>query len=231
MRIVVTRPEPAGERTAAALRARGHDVLVAPLMRIEPVAADLTGRWQGVIVTSANAPSAAAAKNPSLLGLPTLAVGERSARAARDAGFTNVMSADGDARKLMKLIASSGTRGPLLYLAGEDRATDLGGELATHGIEVATRVVYRAVTAAFPPELIAAVESGDIEAAMHFSARSAANYVSGAKAAGLLPQALDLRQLCLSAQVAAPLAAAGAKSIAISPRPDEAALIELAGRA
>ena len=32
MRILVTRPLPDGERTAAALRARGHDVLLVPLM-------------------------------------------------------------------------------------------------------------------------------------------------------------------------------------------------------
>jgi len=39
MYLVVTRPQPDGERTAAALRARGHTVLIAPLMRVEPVPA------------------------------------------------------------------------------------------------------------------------------------------------------------------------------------------------
>ena len=43
MRVVVTRPQADGERTAAALEALGHEVLVAPLMRVEPVAADLAG--------------------------------------------------------------------------------------------------------------------------------------------------------------------------------------------
>ena len=33
MRIVVTRPQEDAERTAAALRARCHDVLIAPLLR------------------------------------------------------------------------------------------------------------------------------------------------------------------------------------------------------
>ncbi len=230
MRIVVTRPEPAGERTAGALRARGHDVLLAPLMRIENVAADLSGAWSGVIITSANAPIAAA-KIDSLRALPVFAVGARSAQAARDVGFRNVQSAEGDARDLVQIIKAQGTPGTLLYLAGEDRAADLVGELAKNGIKVEIRVVYRAAMAPFPPELIAALESGDVEAVLHFSARSAANYVNGANAAGLRDQALDPRQLCLSAQIAAPLAAAGAKDVAIAPRPDEDALIELAGRA
>ena len=42
MRLLVTRPEPDNERTAAALRAQGHEVLLAPLLHIEAVAdADL----------------------------------------------------------------------------------------------------------------------------------------------------------------------------------------------
>ena len=37
MRLLVTRPEPDNERTAAALRAQGHEVVLAPLLRIEAV--------------------------------------------------------------------------------------------------------------------------------------------------------------------------------------------------
>jgi uroporphyrinogen-III synthase len=122
-------------------------------------------------------------------------------------------------------------KGPLLYLAGEDRAADLVGGLAKHGIKCDMRVVYRAVTAPFSSALIAAVESGDIEAVLHFSARSAENYLASATDAGVLEQALEPRQLCLSGQVAAPLKAAGAANVTVSPRPDEALLIELTGRA
>ena len=60
MRLVVTRPQSDSERTAAALRARGHEVLVAPLMRVEPVTGNFSGGWGGVIITSANAPGAIA---------------------------------------------------------------------------------------------------------------------------------------------------------------------------
>ena len=162
MRLVVTRPQADGERTAAALRARGHEVLVAPLMRVEPVAADLSGGWGGVIITSANAPGAIAGHPAceALLKLPLFAVGRRSAEAARQAGFTDVTSAGGDVRDLVRLIAErrADATAPLLYLAGEDRAADLVGELAVHGIAAEMAVVYRAVTAPFPPELIAALQ-------------------------------------------------------------------------
>jgi uroporphyrinogen-III synthase len=229
MRLVVTRPQADGERTAAALRARGHEVLLAPLMQVEPVAADLSGGWGGVIVTSANAASAIA-DNPArktLLDHPLFAVGQRSAEAARHAGFADVTSAGGDVRDLVRLIAErhADATAPLLYLAGEDRAADLVGELVLHGIAAEMAVVYRAITARFPPELTAALQAGEVDAVLHFSKRSAKNYIAGAVQAGVAGPALSVRHICLSAQIAVPLADAGAGRIAIAPRPDEAALI------
>ena len=229
MRLVVTRPQADSERTAAALRARGHFVLIAPLMRVEPVAADLSGGWGGVIITSANAPGAIAA-NPScktLFKLPLFAVGRRSAEAARQAGFSDVTSAGGDVRDLVRLIAAqrADAAAPLLYLAGEDRAADLVAELVAHGIAAEMAVVYRAVAAPFPPELTTALAAGEVDAVLHFSKRSAENYLAGAAQAGVAEQALAVRHICLSAQIAEPLSRAGAGRIAIAPRPDEAALI------
>ena len=229
MRLVVTRPQADGERTAAALRARGHEVLLAPLMQVEPVATDIFGNWGGIIITSANAANAIAG-NPAcetLRKLPLFAVGRRSADAARQAGFTDVTSAGGDVHDLVRLIAErrADAAAPLLYLAGEDRAADLVGELVMHGVAAETAVVYRAATAPFPPELTAALQAGEIDAVLHFSKRSAENYLAGAAQAGVAAQAMSVRHICLSAQIAAPLADAGAGRIAIAPRPDEAALI------
>ena len=56
MRLLVTRPEPDNVRTAAALRAKGHEVVLAPLLHIEAVAdADLGAPpWAAILLTSAN---------------------------------------------------------------------------------------------------------------------------------------------------------------------------------
>ncbi len=231
MHVLVTRPEPAAERTASALLARGHDVWKLPLMQVEPIAADLSGGWCGVIITSANAPAAIAknAARAALLNLPLFAVGERSAEAARSSGFTAVTSAGGSVHDLVRMLRQrkADVGAPLLYLAGEDRAADLVGELAANGIAAEMRVVYRAVAAPFPDELVAALESGDVQAVLHFSRRSADNYLAGAREAGVTEQAVAVRHYCLSTQVAEPLEAAGARRVTVAPRPEEAALIEL----
>jgi uroporphyrinogen-III synthase len=229
MRVAITRPQAEGERSAKVLRAQGHDVVLAPLMRIEPIRADLSGIWSGVAITSANAPVAVAAVDAgALLNLPLFAVGARSADAARAAGFTNVVSADGDVQDLARLITDRHRdKAPLLYLAGEDRAADLVGELARHGIKAEMRIVYRAVTAPFPPALIDALRAKALAAVLHYSRRSAENFIEGARDAGIEREALTVRQLCLSAQVAAPLQTAGARNVAVATQPDEASLIEL----
>jgi uroporphyrinogen-III synthase len=229
MRVVVTRPNPDGKRTATALRARGHEVLVAPLMKVEAVAADLSGHWGAVIVTSANAANAIAdnSAHSMLIKLPLFAVGQRSAEAAKQAGFANVTSAGGDVRDLVRTLVGerADANAPLLYLAGEDRAADLVGELTAHGIAAEMRIVYRAVTAPYPPALIEALKDGEVDAVLHFSRRSAENYVAGARQAGIAGPALAVRHLCLSAQVAEPFA--GASHVSVAAQPDEAALIEL----
>lgn len=232
MRIVVTRPQPQGKHTADLLAARGHDVWEVPLMQVEPVESDLSGAWGGIIITSANAVGAIAGNPafPALCKLPLYAVGRRSADAAKEGGFSDVTSAGGAVHDLVRLLRGrrADAHAPLLYIAGEDRAADLIGELAANGIAAEMRVVYRAVAAPFPDEFVAALESGgDVQAVLHFSRRSAENYVAGAREAGVSEQAVAVRHYCLSDQVAAPLIAAGAKRVAIAPRPEEAALIEL----
>ena len=57
MAVLVTRPHPDDEATASALRARGFEVLQAPMLRFEPVLFhdDADARYGAIIVTSANA--------------------------------------------------------------------------------------------------------------------------------------------------------------------------------
>jgi uroporphyrinogen-III synthase len=229
MRLLVTRPEPDARRSANLLRARGHDVLVAPVLTTQTVDADIRGPYAALLMTSANA-ARAAAHDADLRQLPVFAVGERTAEAARAGGYASVVSAGGALPELVQLIATrpGGRSGRLLYLAGEDRAGDLGSELAAHGITVDTVVVYRAVAAEkLPVELGDALTAGELDGALHYSPRSVATLLRLAGEADALNALLNLEHYCLSEAVAAPLREAGAEHIAIAPRPDETALFGL----
>ncbi len=230
MRIIITRPQPDAERTAQALRAQGHEVVLAPLMRLETVAADLGAPpFAAVLITSANG-ARAAAEHPrahELRALPWFAVGARSAAAARDAGFADVTSADGDADDLARLVAERfrSAMAPLLYLAGSERSGDLAGDLQARGFAVRTAIVYRAVAVPYPPALQQALQQGAADAVLHFSRRSAELYVRGAAQGGITGPALKPRHYCLSPQVAEPLRAAHVSDIVIADAPNETALL------
>jgi uroporphyrinogen-III synthase len=232
VRLLLTRPEPDAQRTAAALRAQGHDVIIAPLLRIAPAADAKIGEgpWAAILITSANAAHAieAHARVAPLRTLPVFAVGRRSAEAMDAAGFADVTSADGNVSDLARLVAARlQPAAPLLYVAGEDRAGDLAGDLRARGFAVETAVIYRAIAAtSLPPAAADALASG-IDGVLHFSRRSAEAYVDVARAAGMLANALEPVHFCLSAQVAEPLAQARAADIRVTAHPNEAALIAL----
>jgi uroporphyrinogen-III synthase len=233
VRVLVTRPEPDGEKTAQKLRARGCDVLLGPVLRIRLLEqADLgAGPWDAVAMTSANAAHAVErhSRRLEMTRLPVLTVGRRTAEAARTVGFTDIASANGNEQALAHLIGAHLARGnKILYLAGEDRAGDLASAVAPHGVRVDTVVVYRAVAAERLPDAAAtALRAEEVNGVLHFSRRSAVIYLDCARAAGVLDSALTPFHYCLSQAVAEPLMAAGAKHVAVAKSPEENALLDL----
>jgi uroporphyrinogen-III synthase len=242
MAVLVTRPHPDDETTASGLRARGYEVLQAPMLRFEPIAFsdDEDGQYGAVIVTSANAVRGLSPqpKGSRLLKLPLFAVAEQTAAAARAAGFENVMSADGDAGSLRDLVLARvkskelKKSNPLLYLAGADLARDLGGELGERGFTVVTHTTYRmSPVPDLPPETCDAFAANRIEAVLHYSRRSARAFVEASRNAGVEISALAIPQCCISDGVASVMRDAGATQVMVAASPDENALFGALDRA
>jgi len=145
-RVWITRAEPGAARTAARLRERGLEPIVRPLLVVEPLAPALPDldRFAALAFTSANGVAAFAALS-SRRDRPVFAVGDATARAAREVGFPDVDSAHGDLAALALRIATRAT-GPILILAAETPAGDLGRAVQDAGGSgpVETLAVYRA---------------------------------------------------------------------------------------
>jgi uroporphyrinogen-III synthase len=228
----LTRPEPDASRTAVTLQNRGHRVLIAPLLHMEKLegARFGLGPWAGVIATSANALRVIAGhrQRDELIGLPLLTVGRHTTQAARECGFSDVRSADGDSRALAALAADTfrGAVAPLLYVAGEDQTSDLGAALRDRGLRVRTSVVYTMRKAtALPEPLLDALSEDTLDGVLHYSRRTAETYIDLADAVSLRRAALMPVHYCLSREIAEPLR--GANAIKIAPRPDETALLQM----
>jgi uroporphyrinogen-III synthase len=242
MTILVTRPHPDNEATAEGLRARGHGVLLAPLLKFEPVAFHDEGEagYGAVIVTSANAIRAVVPQlqDLDLLKLPLFAVGEHTAAAARDAGFAKVIAAGGDAAALRETMMRSARdkrvkkKTTLLYLAGADLSRDLGSELGAEGFSVVTQTTYRMTPVKhLPREVCEGFAEHGIQAVLHYSRRSARAFLEAVRGEGVEISALAIPQCCLSETVAGVLREAGAAQVAVAAAPDENALFETLERA
>ena len=242
MTVLVTRPDPDNEATAEALRARGFDVMLAPMLRFVAVGysdqPDET--YDAVLVTSANALRAfeSTAIPERLLALPLFAVGEQTAEVARRAGFRQILTANSSAASLRDLVLESvkgkiiARQARLLYLAGADLARDLAGELGVRGLTVITQTTYRMLPIVeLPPAVGEAIAMGRIQAVLHYSRRSARAFVEAVRLAGVEISALSIVQGCLSESIAAVLRDAGATRVIIPPRADENALLDGLARA
>jgi uroporphyrinogen-III synthase len=242
MAVLVTRPHPDNEATAATLRARGLEVLLAPMLRFEALAFqdDADAPYGAVIVTSANALRGLEqhAAGQRILKLPLFAVGEHTAAAATRAGFANVISANSDAAGLRDAVLAGvkakklKKASPLLYLAGADLARDLAGDLGERGFTVVTQTTYRMIPASdLPREVSDGFAANRIKAVLHYSRRTARAFLEATRAAGVEISALAIPQCCISDAVAAIVRDAGATQVLVARTPDEIALLEALTRA
>lgn len=226
-RIWVTRASPGAEETAARLKAISLPVLVDPLLAVVPLSPpiDLHG-VAALAFTSVNGVQAFASLCADM-SLPVYAVGDRTARAAREAGFTQVASADGDVVALAALIAGQAGRidGVVLHPAAREPAGDLVSALAAKGVTVRSVAVYETVERDPAPETLD--QLGTMAAVLLHSPRAAR------KLAQVLERrpAPSLRAVCLSSAVAAPLAApleaGNLADVAVASHPSETALLGL----
>lgn len=214
--LVVLRPEPGASATCAAARRLGLRPLAIPLFAIEPVAWEAPDptRFDGLLLTSANALRHGGAGLAKLRGLPVFAVGEATAQAASESGFALAFTGSGGADELLEAI-DPGLR--LLHLCGEHRK-----EAQAPRQSITYLPVYRA--AELPPPDLSPLHGA--VAAVH-SPRAAARLAELAALAGIDVSATALAAISSEAGRAA---GGGWQQIATAGEPNDDALLALAAR-
>ncbi len=226
--VLVTRPIEAGRRTADRLAARGHRAILAPMLTILPVKGlPPPGPYDAAIVTSASVVIAAERLDPYRT-LRTFAVGQQCGAALKQAGFTDVIAGDGDAADLAGLVIMAMPRGArLLVIAGRDRKDEMDAALTLAGFRLAIWTVYAAEPATdLPAVIVNRINTGQIDAVLHYSQRSARTFATLARRTGTVPALGLIPQICLSPDVAEPLREAGIHRIGIAERPEERSLLD-----
>ena len=218
----VTRTQPAAEATAERVRALGFQPLVRPLLEVQPLGEGPieTAGAAAIVFTSANAVEAFAARSNER-ALRAFAVGDATAGAARAAGFTAVLSAEGDVAALAGALIARRREltGGVLYPSAAEPSQDLAALLAPSGLAVRRVPLYETTEARIAPALIARLP--DIDAVLLHSPRA------GRALAALLAEhpAPHMLAVCISPQTAAPLAGAQLAGLLAASAPNEASLL------
>jgi uroporphyrinogen-III synthase len=217
-RLLVLRPEPGASATVAAARAIGRDAVGAPLFAMRSIDWTMPDPLPpAILLTSANAARHGGTRLEALRALPVYAVGEATAAAAREAGFTTVTTGDGDIDAILARARADGIDA-LLHLAGREHHPP-----ADPTTILVRRIVYAADAVDRLPDAARAVLP-DAVALLH-SARAAATF------ARLIDEArIPRREIRLAAISAAALDGAGGgwRSGIVADTPDDAALLAAA---
>lgn len=224
-RVLVTRSEPGASETAERLVAAGYAPILEPVFTIEAIPAEIP-LFDALAFTSANGVRQFASLSPRR-GDRVFCVGARTAEAAREAGFLNVVSADGDAEALAAVILDQlPKQSRLLHAGNEESRGDLAGRLTSAGHAAVFLPIFRARARATPGPVLAAHLSGTpaFDAVLIHSPRGAAILAGFATGSHAL---IDI--VAISDAAARPVAAL-ARRIEIAAAPNEQALLSALAR-
>lgn len=180
MRLLITRPHDQAIGTASLLRDDGHEPVIEPLLRVEPLEGEFpAGPYVGAIVTSINAVPALAG-SPYPKSDPVFAVGEKTASALDGKGFSSVCTGHGDIDSLVNLVANAAAADedhPFLYPCAQQTARDLPALLSQRGLSCRPWLVYRTVPVPrFTEETARALRQGEFDGVLLYSPKTARRF-------------------------------------------------------
>jgi uroporphyrinogen-III synthase len=227
--ILVTRPEPGATETSARVIQIGFVPLMAPSLVIEPTDARLPKAESvaAVLVTSGNA---LAPCFPAYQDTPLLTVGDATAARARQLGFRHITSAGGDAADLATLVIRDRhpQEGPLLLACARGQGAPLAAALRLAGFRVIRRVVYQSVAArTLPCTTISALRTGQVRAALFFSAATAGAFIRLIRQSRLEDTARSMDALAIGKAAGMALKALPWRRVGVAEKPTQDAMLAL----
>jgi len=157
--VLILRPQPGADETAARARARGLEPVVAPLFTVRALdwQPPPPGGFDAVLFTSANAPRHGGEALAAFRHLPCYAVGDATALAAAEAGFGQIRTGPSDGPAVVEMMKRDGVR-RAFHPGGIDTA-----ELPADGIELRHVPVYSAEAAERLSDVaVAAIHAGAV---------------------------------------------------------------------
>ncbi|MFP4313970.1 MAG: uroporphyrinogen-III synthase [Alphaproteobacteria bacterium] len=223
--LLITRPLHQAKKDTQFFASKGVNVLLAPMLEIKPLEhePDKIEKADAFIFTSANALRFFPISAVNFNG-PVFCVGNQTANAAREAGFSNIHSAQGNAHDLIAHIQEqeeTEKSGQYCYIHGKYITADIAAALNERGIKCESVQIYNSVLKEhLTGDVIAALNNNEIQAVSFMSQRSAQNFVRLVRAESVEKSLQTIKALCLSPSVLECVRVLKWKSTHVCARPD-----------
>jgi uroporphyrinogen-III synthase len=210
VKLLIVRPQPGADATAARVEAAGHIPVCLPLFATQAVEWNLpeVGDFDAILLTSANALRHVDDRLGQLTRLPLHAVGQNSADYARRAGFDVKHVGSAGIESLLEQVDAR----RLLWLAGEDRTSFL----PPPGMHIDCRIVYRSATLPVPDDFTGKLLDADY--VLLHSARAASRFCSLVEEVEIPKDRISIAAL---SQKIASAAGTGWANVRIAPAPTD----------
>ena len=146
MHILLTRPLEDCSEMILKFKSLGHQVSHLPLLSIDKINYDQIdfSNYEGIIFTSANAVKFLNLKQIDKK-IFCFCVGNATEKKARESGFQNVITAEGNVNNLKELVLQNFNQkdGGLIYVSGEVVSTDLDQQLIKKGYKIDRVINYK----------------------------------------------------------------------------------------
>ena len=217
--LLILRPLDGALQTERRAQGLGLQTGVDPLFVIEPIAwpAPAVEDFDSLLLTSANSAAYGGAQLDAYKSLPVLAVGEATAREAKNAGFQTEIIGATDGQSLLNALPSDRYRS-ILWLAGEQHSALDAGTRELHIVPV-----YRSRALALGDKAAACLRAETV--VLLHSARAARHL---AVEMDRLHMARDRHHAVAFSAKVAEAAGAGWRSLQRAEHPDDDALLSLA---
>lgn len=162
---------------------------------------------------------------------PVYAVGDVTAKAAKGAGFTDIMSADGNAEDLAQILLQKLDKTgvyPPFYICAQEISFDLGGFLLKNGINVQEIIGYNTNTAVkLSIELLKMLDNREIKAVMIFSAKGGQAFADLIEQYGRDNKLRGVMALCIAPSVVKSVSVLPFEKILIAQTPNRHGMMDL----
>lgn len=217
--LLILRPQPGADASAARAAALGLIPLVAPIFAARAVAweAPDAAAFDAVLLTSAHAARLGGPQLAAFTHLPCYAIGAATADAARSAGFATVIAGTSDGQAAAARAAADGHRS-VFHPCGREHKS-----VAAPGLTVERRIVYASEKLPLSAAAAAAAEAGAI--VLLHSPRAAEHFNELAEAEGMARSRIAIAAISKDALAAA---GTGWREAVAATRPDDGDLLALA---